>query len=230
MSHHIPAGRACYSGVLRNHPLLKAYLALLAVCFFWGTTYIAIRMSLEAIPPVVLVSARFILSGALMLAGVLAARARLPRGRELWATALNGVLILGVGNTCLSVAELWIPSGLAALIITTSPFWMVGLDALVPGGSRLRLPTIAGILVGLTKKTKLLEKAKRSRSMEVRINGSSQLCRPKVVDNFANTKAFLKKEIERLNGRKLNPNSKSAQKLDEIAARHVVLELKPLKK
>jgi drug/metabolite transporter (DMT)-like permease len=133
---------------LRNHPLFKAYLALLAVCFFWGTTYIAIRMSLEAIPPVVLVSARFILSGALMLAGVLAARARLPRGRELWATALNGVLILGVGNTCLSVAELWIPSGLAALIITTSPFWMVGLDALVPGGSRLRLPTIAGILVG----------------------------------------------------------------------------------
>ena len=148
MSHHIPAGRACYSGVLRNHPLFKAYLALLAVCFFWGTTYIAIRMSLAAIPPVVLVSARFILSGALMLAGVLATRARLPRGRELWATALNGVLILGIGNTCLSVAELWIPSGLAALIITTSPFWMVGLDALVPGGSRLRLPTIAGILVG----------------------------------------------------------------------------------
>jgi drug/metabolite transporter (DMT)-like permease len=133
---------------LRNHPLFKAYLALLAICFFWGTTYIAIRMSIETIPPVVLVCGRFMMSGALMLAGALAVRARLPRGRELWATALNGVLILGVGNTSLSIAELWIPSGMAALIITTSPFWMVGLDALLPGGSRLRMPTVAGILVG----------------------------------------------------------------------------------
>lgn len=134
---------------MRNHPLFKAYLALLAVCFFWGTTYIAIRMSLEAISPIMLVSGRFTMSGALMLAGALAIRARLPRGRELWITALNGVLILGVGNTCLCIAELWIPSGMAALIITTSPFWMVGLDALLPGGSRLRMPTVAGILVGL---------------------------------------------------------------------------------
>jgi drug/metabolite transporter (DMT)-like permease len=133
---------------LRNHPLFKAYLALLAICFFWGTTYLAIRMSIEAIPPIVLVSGRFIASGALMLAVALAVRARLPRGRELWATALNGVVILGVGNTCLSIAELWIPSGMAALIITVSPFWMVGLDALMPGGSRLRMPTVAGILVG----------------------------------------------------------------------------------
>ena len=133
---------------MRNHPLFKAYLALLAICFFWGTTYLAIRMSIEAIPPIVLVSGRFIASGALMLAVALAVRARLPRGRELWATALNGVVILGVGNTCLSIAELWIPSGMAALIITVSPFWMVGLDALMPGGSRLRMPTVAGILVG----------------------------------------------------------------------------------
>ena len=133
---------------MRNHPLFKAYLALLAICFFWGTTYLAIRMSIEAIPPVVLVSGRFITSGALMLAVALAFRVRLPRGRELWATALNGVLILGIGNTCLSIAELWIPSGMAALIITISPFWMVGLDAVMPGGSRLRLPAVAGILVG----------------------------------------------------------------------------------
>jgi drug/metabolite transporter (DMT)-like permease len=133
---------------LRNHPLFKAYLALLAICFFWGTTYLAIRMSIEAIPPVMLVSGRFTAAGALMLAVSLAIRARLPRGRELWGTALNGVLVLGVGNTCLCIAELWIPSGLAALMITISPFWMVGLDALMPDGSRLRMATVTGILVG----------------------------------------------------------------------------------
>jgi drug/metabolite transporter (DMT)-like permease len=133
---------------LRSHPLFAAYAALVAVCFFWGTTYLAIRMALESFPPLLLVAARFLLSGALMLAGAALTQARLPRGRELWQTAWNGVLILGVGNGCLTFAELWIPSGLAALIVTTSPFWMVGLDALLPPREPLRAPVAAGILVG----------------------------------------------------------------------------------
>ncbi len=133
---------------MRTHPHFKAYLALISVCFFWGTTYLGIRISLESFPPLVLVSTRFISSGILMLAGALVAKARFPKGRELLVTALNGVLILGVGNSGLSFAEQWIPSGLAALIITTSPLWMVGIDAMLPGGDRLRLPTVIGILVG----------------------------------------------------------------------------------
>ena len=133
---------------MRSHPLFKAYLALVSIYFFWGTTYLAIRMSLESFSPMFLVSLRFLLSGALMLACALVAKVRLPRGRELLMTALNGVLILGVGNSCLTFAELWIPSGLAALIITTSPLLMVGIDAFLPGGDRLRRTTVAGILVG----------------------------------------------------------------------------------
>jgi drug/metabolite transporter (DMT)-like permease len=133
---------------LRQHPLFRAYLALISVCFFWGTTYLAIRMSLEAIPPTVLVCVRFILSGGVMLAVVVAMRKPLPRGRELWQTALNGVIILGVSNTLLSISELWISSGMAALIITTSPFWMVALDAIFPGGTRPGLAAMAGIVIG----------------------------------------------------------------------------------
>lgn len=105
-------------------------------------------MALETFPPMTLVSGRYLLSGSLLLAGSLLAKAHLPRGRELLATAFNGVLILGVGNGCLTFAELWIPSGMAALIVTTSPFWMVGIDTLLPGGERLHLPVIAGIAVG----------------------------------------------------------------------------------
>ena len=138
----------CYPEKLPEHPLFKAYLALVAVCFFWGTTYLGIRMALESFPPLLLVSLRFVLSGAILLGPAKLAGAHLPRGRDLIVSALTGLLILGVGNACLTYAGLWIPSGLAALIISVSPFWMVGIEALMPGGERLHAPGIAGMLVG----------------------------------------------------------------------------------
>lgn len=81
--------------------------------------------------------------------GALAVGTHLPRGRELWRTSLNGLLVLGIGNGCLTFSELWIPSGLAALFITVSPFWMVGIETALPGGERLHAPTVAGMVVGL---------------------------------------------------------------------------------
>jgi drug/metabolite transporter (DMT)-like permease len=134
---------------LRDHPQFSAYVALICVCFFWGTTYLGIRIALESFAPPALVSIRYIISGGLMLAGARAAGVPIPRGPELWRTAFNGVLILGIGNGCLSFAELWVPSGLAALYVTTSPFWMVGVDALIPGGRSLHGPTLRALLVGL---------------------------------------------------------------------------------
>jgi drug/metabolite transporter (DMT)-like permease len=135
--------------VLRHHPLFRPYLALLAVCFFWGTTYLGIRMSLETFPPLMLVSVRYILSGSILL---LFARARgiyLPRGRELGAACFSGLLVLGIGNGALVFSEVIIPSGIAGLIVTMSPFWMVGAEALLPGGERLHAPTIGAMAVGL---------------------------------------------------------------------------------
>ncbi len=133
---------------MRHHPQWKAYGALGAVCLFWGTTYLAIRMALESFPPQTLVAARYLISGALMVGASLAMGVRLPTGKNLWRTAGNGLLILGVGNGGLVAAEQWIPSGLAALFITTQPFWMVGFEALAPDGERLHAPTIAGMCVG----------------------------------------------------------------------------------
>ena len=132
-----------------RHPLLRPYLALAAVCFFWGTTYLAIRMALESFPPLVLVAVRFSLSGILLLSFALARGLYLPRGRELASNVLSGFLLLGVGNSCLVFAELVIPSGMAGLITTISPFWLVGVEALLPGGERLHWPTIGGMVVGL---------------------------------------------------------------------------------
>jgi drug/metabolite transporter (DMT)-like permease len=134
---------------LSRHPLFKPYLALLAVCFFWGTTYLGIRMALETFPPMTLVCVRFMISGSIMLIFSWARGLYLPRGRELAAACFSGLLTLGVGNSGLVFAEMLIPSGIAGLIVTISPFWLVGVEALLPGGARLHAPTIGGMAIGL---------------------------------------------------------------------------------
>jgi len=105
-------------------------------------------MALESVPPLMLVSLRYMVSGTALLIVALFVKAHLPSGRELYYTALFGVIIIGLGNGCLAFAELWVPSGLAALFITTTPFWMIGIEALIPGGARLHGPTLFGMLVG----------------------------------------------------------------------------------
>src|SRR5271156_1262863 len=134
---------------MRSRPHFQAYLALAAVCFFWGTTYLGIRMALETFPPLLLGGLRYTVSGYALLLVAFFAKGHLPSGKQLFYTALFGVIIIGVVNGCLAFAEQWIPSGLAALFITPSPFWMVGMEALIPGGERLHAPTLFGMLVGL---------------------------------------------------------------------------------
>jgi drug/metabolite transporter (DMT)-like permease len=134
------------AGPQRSTP---AYIALAAVCFFWGTTYLAIRMALESFPPFELVTIRFLISGSVMLIGARLTGTHLPAGRELWRTAGTGVLLLGGSNTMLVLAQTLIPSGLTALIIVICPFWLVGIEAVMPGGEPLHRPAILGMLVGL---------------------------------------------------------------------------------
>jgi drug/metabolite transporter (DMT)-like permease len=134
---------------LLRHPHFQAYLALAAVCFFWGTTYLGIRIALESMAPQVLMALRYSVSGAILLVIAYFSKAHLPTGRELWYTALFGVIIIGTGTGCLVFAEQWVPSGMAAVFITVSPFWMIGVEALIPGGEGLHGPTILGMLVGL---------------------------------------------------------------------------------
>jgi drug/metabolite transporter (DMT)-like permease len=141
---------------LLRHPHFQAYLALAAVCFFWGTTYLGIRIALESMAPAVLMGLRYSISGIILLLFAYFSKAHLPRGRELWYTALYGFIIIGTGTGCLVFAEQWVPSGLASVFITLSPFWMIGIDAVIPGGERLHGPTIFAMLVGLVGTTLLV--------------------------------------------------------------------------
>jgi drug/metabolite transporter (DMT)-like permease len=125
-----------------------AYAAWIVVCLVWGTTYLAIRVALETIPPASVGAIRFIIAGVL-LAVILAARGVALPARAHWrGLAIVGILLIGVGNGMVVVAEQWVPSGIAAVVIATTPFWMAGLEALIPGGERFSQRTLIGMTIG----------------------------------------------------------------------------------
>jgi drug/metabolite transporter (DMT)-like permease len=109
---------------------LRAAGALAVVYVVWGSTYLAIRVMVRDVPPLLGAGARFVLAGALLLAWVRIGRwpGRVARG-ELGAAALVGTLLAFGGNGLVTVAEQHVPSGLAALIIASVPLWVVVLRA-----------------------------------------------------------------------------------------------------
>lgn len=126
-----------------------AYCALGAVFFFWGTTYLAIRIGLETLPPTLLAGIRFFTAGTLLFAFLRGwRRERLPVGREWLHQAIVGLMLLGVGNGLVVWAEVWIPSGMAALLVATSPFWVAGFERLRSDGERVSLRALMGMLIG----------------------------------------------------------------------------------
>jgi drug/metabolite transporter (DMT)-like permease len=126
-----------------------AYVALGMVCFFWGTTYLGIRVSLEGIGPFYLIAIRYVTSGGVLLLAAALAGMKLPRGRELGLTSVCGMICITIGNRALVDAELYIPSSLAALFYTTAPFWMVAVEALLPRGTKPLPTTLGGLSVGV---------------------------------------------------------------------------------
>lgn len=97
--------------------------ALLAVYLVWGSTYWALRVALESLPPFLLAGSRFVVAGGALYAVLRLRGVPAPRAAEWRGAALIGLLLLGVGNGAVSWAEQWVGSGLAALVVATMPMW-----------------------------------------------------------------------------------------------------------
>jgi drug/metabolite transporter (DMT)-like permease len=91
---------------------------------------------------------RWITAGSLLIALLALRGERLPSRREWPSLAILGILLLGVGNGAVVWAEQTVPSGLTAVLVATSPFWMVGFDALMPDGEGITLRRLLGLVVG----------------------------------------------------------------------------------
>jgi len=125
-----------------------AWIAWIAVCVIWGTTYLGIRVSLETIPPMLMGGLRWVIAGGLLAVYMLSRGEGLP-GVSGWKTPLIlGFLMLVLGNGGVVLAERTVPSGLAAVVVASAPFWMAGVEAFRKDGERMTRRTAAGFVVG----------------------------------------------------------------------------------
>lgn len=132
-----------------KHEKALAWVAFAIVCVVWGTTYLGIAIALETVPPLLLTGTRFVSAGLIMLAIASWRGDAIPRdGRTLANLALIGFLMVGVGNLAVVWAEQWVPSGLAALLVATAPFWMAIIELFRTGGERLGLRGAIGMAIG----------------------------------------------------------------------------------
>lgn len=128
----------------------KTWVALLALYIVWGSTYLAIRFAVETIPPFLHASIRFLISGAILFLWRRAAGDAVPSQSNWKSTAIVGTLLLLGGNGLVSLAEKNIPSGIAALVISTSPFWLVLFESMRAGGTKPNWQSILGLVIGFT--------------------------------------------------------------------------------
>jgi drug/metabolite transporter (DMT)-like permease len=156
-----PLVRAKEKAELVRRVSLRAWAALLIVWVVWGSTYLAIKVGDETMPPLVLAAIRYLVAGLIMFpaaarnaasaaraAGRKGAPGRYRPGRSEWlGCAVVGILLLGA-NGAVCVGETTVPSGLSALLMASMPLWLLGIDAAL-NRARLGLAPLAGLAIGL---------------------------------------------------------------------------------
>jgi drug/metabolite transporter (DMT)-like permease len=136
---------------------LVAWVCLFIVWVVWGSTYLAIRVGVQTMPPLLMAATRNLVAGLIMFPAAMGARrrairtghevSRWPRRAEWIGCGVVGVLLL-VANGAVGIGEKTVPSGLAALLVATVPLWLLGFDAVL-NHARLGLAPVAGLALGL---------------------------------------------------------------------------------
>jgi len=131
-------------------PRGRVYLAYAIVSVVWGSTYLAIRVGVQEMPPFWMAGVRLLVAGILLGGYALLTGQRLPRNLRTWGwLLLSGVLILGIALGGMFWAEQHIESGLAALLACLSPLLMALYGSMGSEGDRLNMLLVGGLVIGL---------------------------------------------------------------------------------
>jgi len=151
-----------------NQPKPTRAMVILAfgiIYVLWGSTYLAIRVVVETLPPFLSGGVRFLVAGSALLMLLWMRGVPLPNGLEWRNASVVGLLLLVSGNGLVMWAEKSISSGLTALLIALTPVWFALLDWARPNGTRPGWRTLAGIVVGFSGIVVLI-------NGDARVNGS----------------------------------------------------------
>lgn len=115
--------------VNRKEPAKSLVIAAFAAVYIlWGSTYVAIALAIKTIPPFIMAGTRFFIAGLILYIYCLLTKEKTPAAISFSKSAAIGLLTLFGGTTALIWGEQYIPSGLAAVIVASVPFWFVLLD------------------------------------------------------------------------------------------------------
>ena len=107
-----------------HRPAWKTLLAFAIIYIVWGTTYLAIRVGVEEVPPFLLAGLRFVISGGVIYGWMIAHGERSPTARQWVAASIIGCMIFVMDYGLLFWAEERVPSGIAAVMMATIPVFM----------------------------------------------------------------------------------------------------------
>lgn len=139
-------------------PTARLVIAFASLYVVWGSTYLAIKIAIQTLPPLLMAGVRFLLAGGILIAWLAVSGAATGITRDHWkSAAIVGVLLLLGGNGLVVWAQQTVPSGIAALLVGTTPFWMVLLGWLVQGQRRPSLITVGGLLLGFAGLSMLIK-------------------------------------------------------------------------
>jgi drug/metabolite transporter (DMT)-like permease len=146
----------------RRPPTWLIWAALSTVYVIWSTTYLAIRITNETLPPLVAAGTRFLIAGSALLA-VTVRRGDVEgdpvSGRQWLAAFAVGALLIAGGNGSVVLAELTVPSGTVALIFALVPLWLALWDRFV-GHRRLAIRVVVGLVLGFAGAALLVDDAR----------------------------------------------------------------------
>jgi drug/metabolite transporter (DMT)-like permease len=130
---------------MKNKLVIIAYMA---VCIFWGSTYLAIKIGIEYFPPFMMAGSRFIIAGLMMLSYGKWKGLAFPKFKEVLPFSIVGILLLTGGNGLVTIAEKTVASGIASLFVAMVPIYIAVLEIIILRTSRLSIIGFLGLFIG----------------------------------------------------------------------------------
>ena len=126
----------------------KAYIALAIICVTWGTTFLATRVGIQSIPPILFAAIRQTIAAAFFFIVFFLRDGKMPAWKDMRMQVLAGLLMIAFGNGVVAWGVKYVSSGLATIICSMMPIWVIIINMFTNGTEELNWKIGLGTLMG----------------------------------------------------------------------------------